>query len=161
MPIQVDEKTCFSEIDSEPPEKSGFRSLPHGRRPDGNLPKPRFRRGFVGEVALRIDVIASGLPTNQSDKFAGRWGQKSGPVFGIGLGSSDFVPNLTLCETFGKAFQMLSLRSLAFILCSAIRRACALSCAALHSFPDIISRRKMATNNPKKVATDAPTCSLL
>src|SRR5580704_11849332 len=31
---------------------------------------------------------------------------------------------------------MLSLRSLAFILYSAIRRACALSCAALHCFPD-------------------------
>src|SRR5580704_11961722 len=59
---------------------------------------------------------------------------------------------------------MLSLRSLAFILCSAIRRACALSCAALHSFPDIINgrkRRKMATNNARKMATAAPMCSLL
>ena len=34
---------------------------------------------------------------------------------------------------------MLSLRSLAFILASAIRRARALSCAALHCFPDRIS----------------------
>jgi hypothetical protein len=34
---------------------------------------------------------------------------------------------------------MLSLRSLAFILYSAIRRARALSCAALHSFPDRIT----------------------
>ena len=43
---------------------------------------------------------------------------------------------------------MLSLRSLAFILYSAIRRARALSCAALHSFPDpakamIIGRKKV------------------
>ena len=60
---------------------------------------------------------------------------------------------------------MLSLRSLAFILCSAIRRARALSCAALHCFPDIINgrkRRKMATNNETKMATNmaAPMCSL-
>jgi hypothetical protein len=68
--------------------------------------------------------------------------------------------------------QMLSLRSLAFILCSAIRRARTLSCATLHRFPDKISgrkRRRMAINNPKKMATnntnklatDAPMCSLL
>jgi hypothetical protein len=53
---------------------------------------------------------------------------------------------------------MLSLRSLAFILCSAIRRAPALSRAALHCFPDINNgrkRRKMATNMA------APMCSLL
>src|SRR5580700_10454345 len=31
---------------------------------------------------LLIDVIASGLPTNQPDEFAGRWAQKLGPVFG-------------------------------------------------------------------------------
>jgi hypothetical protein len=48
---------------------------------------------------------------------------------------------------------MFSLRSLAFILCSAIRRARALSCAALHCCPDIINGRKMATA--------APMCSLL
>src|ERR1700727_2013907 len=66
------------------------------------------------------------------------------------------------------AHQRLSLRSLAFILCSAIRRARALSCAALHCFPDIISGRKMATNNGRKMATNngrkvapAPMCSLL
>jgi hypothetical protein len=47
---------------------------------------------------------------------------------------------------------MLSLRSLAFILCSAIRRSRALSSAVFHSFPDrIISKhriigKKMATN---------------
>ena len=35
---------------------------------------------------------------------------------------------------------MLSLRSLAFILCSAIRRARSLSCAALHCFADRILR---------------------
>jgi hypothetical protein len=58
---------------------------------------------------------------------------------------------------------MLSLRSLAFILCSAIRRACALSCAALHCSPDIINGRKMATNNARQMATNmpAPMCSLL
>jgi len=58
---------------------------------------------------------------------------------------------------------MLSLRSLAFILCSAIRRARALSSAALHCFPDIINAEKMATNNAKKMATNmaAPMCSLL
>jgi hypothetical protein len=50
---------------------------------------------------------------------------------------------------------MLSLRSLAFILCSAIRRARALSSAALHCFPDIINAEKMATNMA------APMCSLL
>lgn len=50
---------------------------------------------------------------------------------------------------------MLSLRSLAFILCSAIRRERALSCAAVHCFPDIINGRKMATNMA------APMCSLL
>ena len=49
---------------------------------------------------------------------------------------------------------MLSLRSLAFILCSAIRRARALSCAALHCFPDILNGRKMAENMA------APMCSL-
>ena len=47
---------------------------------------------------------------------------------------------------------MLSLRSLAFILASAIRRARALSCAALHRFPDRISGRKM-----RKMATKMPT----
>ena len=58
---------------------------------------------------------------------------------------------------------MLSLRSLAFILCSAIRRARALSCAALHCFPDIINGRKMATNNARKLATNLASamCSLL
>ncbi len=54
---------------------------------------------------------------------------------------------------------MLSLRSLAFILCSAIRRARALSCAALHCFPDRINGRKMATNMATNMA--APMCSLL
>jgi hypothetical protein len=34
------------------------------------------------ETALLIDVIASGLPTNQPDEFGGRWAQKSGLVFG-------------------------------------------------------------------------------
>jgi hypothetical protein len=55
---------------------------------------------------------------------------------------------------------MLSLRSLAFILASAIRRARALSCAALHC-SDIINRRqrrKMATNNPTEMATAGPGC---
>jgi hypothetical protein len=57
---------------------------------------------------------------------------------------------------------MLSLRSLAFILCSAIRRARALSCAALHCFPDIIIIGwKMATNNATKIATAAPMCTLI
>jgi hypothetical protein len=58
---------------------------------------------------------------------------------------------------------MLSLRSLASILCSAIRRARALSSAALHCFPDIINGRTMATNNAKKMATNtaASMCSLL
>ena len=54
---------------------------------------------------------------------------------------------------------MLSLRSLAFILCSAIRRARALSCSALHCFPDRINRisgRKMATNMATKMAKDWP-----
>jgi hypothetical protein len=58
---------------------------------------------------------------------------------------------------------MSSLKSLAFILCSAMRCARALSCAALHCFPDITSgrkRRKMATNNARKMATAAPMCSL-
>src|SRR5205085_3438087 len=58
---------------------------------------------------------------------------------------------------------MLSLRSLAFILCSAIRRARALSCAALHCSPDRINGRKMATNTDTNIATNlaAPMCSLL
>ena len=49
--------------------------------------------------------------------------------------------------------QMLSLRSLAFILASAIRRARALFCAACQRFPDSISGRKMAT----KIATEMLT----
>jgi hypothetical protein len=58
---------------------------------------------------------------------------------------------------------MSSLRSLAFILCSAIRRARALSCAALHCFPDMINGRKMATNDGIIIATNpaVPMCSLL
>ena len=58
---------------------------------------------------------------------------------------------------------MLSLRSLAFILCSAIRRVRALSSASLHCLPDIINAEKMAANNAKKMATNmaAPMCSLL
>jgi hypothetical protein len=59
---------------------------------------------------------------------------------------------------------MLSLRSLAFILCSAKRRARALSCAALHSFPvDRIKGRKMATNVATSTATSlaASMCGLL
>jgi hypothetical protein len=60
-------------------------------------------------------------------------------------------------------YQMLSLRSLAFILCSAIRRARALSSAALHCFPDMINGSKMATSNATKTATNmaSATCSLL
>ena len=54
---------------------------------------------------------------------------------------------------------MLSLRSLAFILYSAIRRACALSCAALHCFPDrtkaLIIEKKIATTIEKKTATNS------
>ena len=49
---------------------------------------------------------------------------------------------------------MLSLRSLAFILCSAIR----LSCAALLCFPDrskaLIIEKKIATNVEKNIATN-------
>ena len=58
---------------------------------------------------------------------------------------------------------MLSLRSLAFILASARRRARALSCAALHCFPDIIIGRKMAKNVGRKMATKraAPMFSLI
>ena len=56
---------------------------------------------------------------------------------------------------------MLSLRSLAFILWSAIRRARALSCSALHCFPDIINAGKMAANNATKMATAAPKFSLI
>ncbi len=44
---------------------------------------------------------------------------------------------------------MLSLRSLAFILASAIRRARALSCAALQCFPDIIGRKIACKNRYK------------
>jgi hypothetical protein len=47
---------------------------------------------------------------------------------------------------------MLSLRSLALILCSAMRRARALSCAALHCVADIINGRKTATSNETKIA---------
>jgi hypothetical protein len=47
---------------------------------------------------------------------------------------------------------MLSLRSLAFILASAIRRERALSCAALHRSPERISGRKMATNMATNMA---------
>jgi hypothetical protein len=47
---------------------------------------------------------------------------------------------------------MSSLRSLAFILASAIRRARALSCAALHRFPDKNSGKKMAANMATKMA---------
>ena len=50
----------------------------------------------------------------------------------------------------------MSLSSLAFILCSAIRRTRAASCAALHCFPDITSGRKMAVNSATKMATVAP-----
>lgn len=59
--------------------------------------------------------------------------------------------------------QMLSLKSLALILCSASLRVRALSCAALHSFPNMIRGRKMATSNEKKMATNmaVPMCSLL
>ena len=47
---------------------------------------------------------------------------------------------------------MLSLRSLAFILASAIRRARALSCAALDSVDKAIRGRKMATRMAVKMA---------
>lgn len=66
---------------------------------------------------------------------------------------------------------MLSLRSLAFILYSAIRRARALSCAALHCSPDrakaLMNARKMATKLATNTATNTATnlaasmCSLL
>jgi hypothetical protein len=58
---------------------------------------------------------------------------------------------------------MLSLRSLAFILASAIRRSRALSCAALHRFPDRISgrkMRKMATKIPTKMLTKMAVASM-
>jgi hypothetical protein len=47
---------------------------------------------------------------------------------------------------------MLSLRSLAFILCSAIRRSRALSCSALHCFPD----RTKAKNIGRNMLTSVP-----
>jgi len=47
----------------------------------------------------------------------------------------------------------LSLRSLAFILASAIRRARAVSSAALHRSPDRTSRGKMAAKMAAKMAT--------
>jgi hypothetical protein len=58
---------------------------------------------------------------------------------------------------------MLSLRSLAFILCSAIRRARALSCAALHCVPDPINESQTATNTATNMAENraASMCSLL
>jgi hypothetical protein len=58
---------------------------------------------------------------------------------------------------------MLSLRSLAFILCSAIRRARALSSSAFHCFPDRINGRKMAINMDTNMDTNtaASMCSLL
>ena len=53
---------------------------------------------------------------------------------------------------------MLSLRSLAFILCSATRRARAVSRAAFPCFPDrtkaLIIEKKIATNIEKKIATN-------
>ena len=52
---------------------------------------------------------------------------------------------------------MLSLRSLAFIVASAIRRARALSCAALHRSPDRISGRKMATKRATNMAANIAT----
>jgi len=58
---------------------------------------------------------------------------------------------------------MLSLSSLAFILCSAIRRSLARCCSSLHCFPDRINGRKMATNTATNKATifSASMCSLL
>jgi len=52
---------------------------------------------------------------------------------------------------------MLSLRSLAFILASARRRARALSCAALHRSPDSMSGRKTAENMATKTLTKMAT----
>ena len=66
----------------------------------------------------------------------------------------------TLWETLRRALgthQRLSLRSLAFILASAIRRARALSSAALHRSPERISGRKIATKRPKNMATKRAT----
>lgn len=53
--------------------------------------------------------------------------------------------------------QILNLRSLAFILASAIRRARALSCASLQCFAEI--GRNMATNMAKNRTTSM--CTLL
>ena len=59
--------------------------------------------------------------------------------------------------------QMLSFRSLAFILCSAMRRSRALSRSAFHCFPDRINGRKMATNMDTNTATSMASrmCGLL
>jgi hypothetical protein len=61
---------------------------------------------------------------------------------------------------------MLSLRSLAFILCSAIRRARALSCSDLHCFPDRTKAKNIGRNTLMSVpATNTKSrrsmCSLL
>jgi hypothetical protein len=61
---------------------------------------------------------------------------------------------------------MLSLRSLAFILYSAIRRACALSGAAIHCFPDTTMAKIIGTNMlANMTATNSKSrrfmCSLL
>jgi len=66
---------------------------------------------------------------------------------GLFLTAHNARPSGRLCA------QMLSLRSLAFILASAIRRARALSCSALQCFPDIIIGRKIATKTDIKIAT--------
>jgi hypothetical protein len=87
--------------------------------------KSRVFQGLAGEAALLIDVIASGLPTNQPDEFAGRWAQNQAQFLGLPptqsraewyasamlsgqsfetleasiLEPSDFVPKLTPFET--------------------------------------------------------------
>ena len=62
------------------------------------------------------------------------------------------VAKLTVCETLRRSLmhQMLSLRSLAFILASAMRRARALSCASFQCFPEMIER-KIATKTATKI----------
>jgi hypothetical protein len=90
------------------------------RRPLFHL---RIRR-FVGEAALLIDLIVSGLPTNQPDEIRRTLGAEIRPSFwdwprtrsgaewfamlsgqsfetleASILGPSDFVPKLTLFET--------------------------------------------------------------
>jgi hypothetical protein len=128
----------------------------------------RFQR-FTGTDACELHGRPAGAARQERPARARTIGANLSYARGTGIRDGKWGGGLLWLQAQEELLvtpQMLSLRSLAFILCSAIRRARALSCAALDCPPHMINNmataapqkgRKRATNNATKMCM----CSFL